>query len=108
MQRAHSPLTGTGRPGASLEYVSSSANRRRASGSPGRRGRPCVGCAVEEDSYAGTSDGFGSLAMGAGHVTKGKRYGDSETELFAGVCGSTPTDVVLTWAKAKKLLHITA
>ena len=48
------------------------------------------------------------VAMGAGHVTKGKTYGDSETELFAGVCGPTPTDVVLTWAKAKKLLHITA
>jgi hypothetical protein len=48
------------------------------------------------------------VAMGAGHVTKGKTYGDSETELLAGVCGPTPTDVVLTWAKAKKLLHITA
>jgi hypothetical protein len=47
------------------------------------------------------------LAMGAGHVTKGEAYGDSETELFAGVCGPTPTDVVLTWAKAKKLLDIT-
>ena len=47
------------------------------------------------------------IAMGAGHVTKGKAYGDSETELFAGICGPTPTDVVMTWAKAKKLLHIT-
>ena len=46
------------------------------------------------------------IAMGAGHVTKGKAYGDSETELFAGVCGRTPTDVVMTWAQAKKLLHI--
>jgi hypothetical protein len=46
------------------------------------------------------------LAMGAGHVTKGKEFGDSETELFAGVCGRTPTDVVMTWARAKKLLHI--
>jgi hypothetical protein len=46
------------------------------------------------------------LAMGAGHVTKGKAYGDSETELIASVCGPTPTDVVLTWAQAKKLLHI--
>jgi hypothetical protein len=46
------------------------------------------------------------IAMGAGHVTKGKAYGDSETELFAGVCGPTPTDVVMTWAAAKKLLHI--
>jgi hypothetical protein len=47
------------------------------------------------------------IAMGAGHVTKGKAYGDSETELFAGVCGPAPTDVVMTWAKARKLLHIT-
>ena len=47
------------------------------------------------------------IAMGAGHVTKGKAYGDSETELFVGICGPTPTDVVMTWAKAKKLLHIT-
>lgn len=46
------------------------------------------------------------LAMGAGHVTRGKKFGDSETELFAGVCGHTPTDVVTTWAKAKRLLHI--
>ena len=47
------------------------------------------------------------IAMGAGHVTRGKAYGDSETELFAGICGPTPTDVVITWAKVKKLLHIT-
>jgi len=46
------------------------------------------------------------IAMGAGRVTKGKAYGDSETELFAGVCGPAPTDAVMTWAKAKKLLHI--
>lgn len=46
------------------------------------------------------------LAMGAGHVTRGKRFGDSETELLAGVCGHTPTDVVMTWARAKRLLHI--
>jgi hypothetical protein len=46
------------------------------------------------------------LAMGAGHVTKGLQYGDSETELLVGVCGPTPTDVVLTWARAKTLLHI--
>jgi hypothetical protein len=46
------------------------------------------------------------IAMGAGHVTKGKTYGDSETELFAGICGPAPTDVVMTWTQAKKLLHI--
>jgi hypothetical protein len=44
--------------------------------------------------------------MGAGHVAKGKAFGDSETQVFAGVCGATPTDVVMTWAKAKKLLHV--
>ncbi len=46
------------------------------------------------------------LALGAGYVAKGKSFGDSETELFAGVCGATPTDVVITWVKVKKLLHI--
>lgn len=60
--------------------------------------------------YASSSSCHGQrheIAMGAGHVTTGKAYGDSETELFAGVCGPTPTDVVMTWAKAKNLLHIT-
>jgi hypothetical protein len=46
------------------------------------------------------------LAMGAGHVARGKRYGDSESELFAGVCGRTPTDVVISWKRAKRLLHV--
>ena len=46
------------------------------------------------------------LAMGAGHVTRGKSFGDSETELFAGICGPTPTDVVFTWTKARQLLHV--
>jgi hypothetical protein len=46
------------------------------------------------------------IVMGAGHVTRGKAYGDSETELFAGVCGALPTDVVLTWARAKRFLHV--
>ena len=46
------------------------------------------------------------IAMGAGHVMRGKAYGDSETELFAGICGPAPTDVVMTWAQAKKRLHI--
>jgi hypothetical protein len=44
--------------------------------------------------------------MGAGHVTKGRAYGDSETELLVGVCGPTPTDRVMSWARAKSLLHI--
>jgi hypothetical protein len=46
------------------------------------------------------------LAMGAGHVARGKAFGDSETELFAGVCGATPTDVVISWARVERLLHI--
>jgi hypothetical protein len=46
------------------------------------------------------------LAMGAGHVTRGKAFGDSETELLVGVCGRTPTDVILTWQRARSLLHV--
>lgn len=71
------------------------------------------GCWGHRDNILGTFSTKGrcggqqsELAMGAGHVTKGKAFGDSETELMAGVCGPTPTDVVFTWAKAKKLLHI--
>jgi hypothetical protein len=73
------------------------------------------GCWGHRDNILGTfsssaicGGGRNELAMGAGHVTKGKAYGDSETELLAGVCGPTPTDAVLTWAKAKSLLHIRA
>jgi hypothetical protein len=69
------------------------------------------GCWGHRDNILGTfTKACGSerheLAMGAGHITRGKQYGDSETELFVGVCGRTPTDVVMTWAKAKRLLHI--
>jgi hypothetical protein len=46
--------------------------------------------------------------MGAGHVTRGKAFGDSETELLVGVCGKAPTDVVMTWHRAKRLLHVKA
>jgi hypothetical protein len=67
------------------------------------------GCWGHRDNILGTfsssSDcGGGSheLAMGAGYTAKSK----SLTELFAGVCGPTPTDVVFTWAKATSLLHI--
>jgi hypothetical protein len=35
-----------------------------------------------------------SLAMGAGYVGSGMKYGDSETELIIGVCGRAPTDVI--------------
>jgi hypothetical protein len=72
-----------------------------------------AGCWGHRDNILGTfsrpsicGGGSSELAMGAGHVTRGKAYGDSEAELFVGVCGPTPTDVVLTWTKAKKLLHI--
>ncbi|HEY2550205.1 MAG TPA: hypothetical protein VGI64_06475 [Streptosporangiaceae bacterium] len=46
------------------------------------------------------------LAMGAGHVRRSKKiHADSETELFVGVCGPQPTGVVLSWARARKLIH---
>jgi hypothetical protein len=70
------------------------------------------GCWGHRDLILGTFNsssecgGQNELAMGAGHVTKGNAYGDSEAELFVGVCGATPTDVVLSWARAKSLLHI--
>lgn len=71
------------------------------------------GCWGHRDNILGTFSTKGrcggqssELAMGAGHLTKGKAFGDSETELMAGVCGHAPTDVVISWAKAKKLLHI--
>jgi hypothetical protein len=44
--------------------------------------------------------------MGAGHAASADGYGESDTELLAGVCGPTPTDAVFTWARAEKLLHI--
>jgi hypothetical protein len=46
------------------------------------------------------------LVLGAGHVRSGKLFGDSETELLVGVCGPVPTDVVITWRKAMRLLHV--
>jgi len=71
------------------------------------------GCWGHRDNILGTfatsrscGGGRAELAMGAGHVTKGKAYGDSETELLVGVCGPTPTDRVLSWARARSLLHI--
>jgi hypothetical protein len=50
--------------------------------------------------------GAGELAMGAGHAMLAGGYGESDTEVIAGVCGPTPTDAVFTWAEAKKLLRI--
>ena len=71
------------------------------------------GCWGHRDNILGTFNSNSmcggernELAMGAGHVTRGKQFGDSEAELFAGVCGRTPTDVVITWARVKRLLHI--
>ena len=46
------------------------------------------------------------LAMGAGYIGSGKKYGDSETEVMVGLCGPTPTDVIFRWTTAKRLLHI--
>jgi hypothetical protein len=67
------------------------------------------GCWGHRDNILGTfsskaacGGGASSLAMGAGYVARL----DSATELFAGVCGHAPTDVVLTWTKAKSLLGI--
>ncbi len=50
--------------------------------------------------------GQAELAMGAGHVLQAGRYGESDTEILAGVCGPAPTDAAFTWAQAKKLLRI--
>jgi hypothetical protein len=72
------------------------------------------GCWGHRDNILGTftsaqacGSGPRELAMGAGHVTSGKAFGDSESELFVGVCGPTPTDVVMSWTRVKALLHIT-
>lgn len=67
------------------------------------------GCWGHRDNILGTfssasacGGGASALGMGAGYAAAS----DSQTELFVGVCGKAPTDVVLTWAKAKKLLGI--
>ena len=57
-------------------------------------------------SYSVCGGSSSELAMGAGHTTVLARYGESDTELLAGVCGPTPTDTVLTWTRAKQLLGI--
>jgi hypothetical protein len=49
---------------------------------------------------------FSDLAMGAGYIGSGKRYGDSETELLVGVCGHAPTDVIFRWTTAVRLLDV--
>lgn len=57
------------------------------------------------DEYVGNKKG--ETVMGAGYLKgKGTKYGDSETELFVGVCGAMPTGAVLTWSKAESLLGI--
>jgi hypothetical protein len=67
------------------------------------------GCWGHRDNILGTfsskttcGGGASALAMGAGYTASS----NSRTELFAGVCGHAPTDVVLTWAKAKSRLGI--
>lgn len=71
------------------------------------------GCWGHRDNILGTfssaricGGGQHELVMGAGHVSRGKAFGDSETELFVGVCGPSPTDVLLTWRRVMRLLHI--
>jgi hypothetical protein len=51
-------------------------------------------------------DGASELVMGAGHAMDAAGYGESDTEVLVGVCGSAPADAVFTWAEAKKLLGI--
>jgi hypothetical protein len=67
------------------------------------------GCWGHRDNILGTfsssaacDGGKHELAMGAGYAKKA----NSQTELFAGICGHDPTDVVLSWAKARRLLHV--
>jgi hypothetical protein len=55
-------------------------------------------------SAANCAGGPFSLAMGAGYVKLGAGIGDSETQLFAGVCGHAPTDVKVTWAAVEKII----
>jgi hypothetical protein len=68
-----------------------------------------AGCWGHRDNILGTfsskatcGGGASALAMGAGYAARH----NSQTELFAGVCGPAPTDVVLTWARATSLLGI--
>jgi hypothetical protein len=51
--------------------------------------------------------GPAELALGTGHAMRAGGYGESDTEVLAGVCGPNPTDAVFTWARAMKLLAIT-
>jgi hypothetical protein len=51
--------------------------------------------------------GQAELAMGAGHAASAAGFGESDTEILAGVCGPAPTDTAFTWAKAEKLLGVT-
>jgi len=62
---------------------------------------------VRYASHARCGGATPGLAMGAGYVGSGKKYGDSETELLVGICGHAPTDVIFWWTTAKRLLNIT-
>ncbi len=59
-------------------------------------------------SFGSSSCGGGQaeLAMGAGHAASAAGFGESDTEIIAGVCGPAPTDAAFTWAKAMKLLEV--
>ena len=75
---------------------------------PPKKSREKLGCmTISLTRCRPGCPGAAEIAMGAGRVAKGKAYGGSETELFAGVCGPAPTEVVIIWAGAEKLLHIT-
>jgi hypothetical protein len=72
-----------------------------------------TGCWGHRDNILGTyasKKACGSseyeTVMGAGYLAHGGADGDSETELFVGICGKAPTDTVFTWTKAKKLLGL--
>lgn len=67
------------------------------------------GCWGHRDNILGTFNSSSICGGAPNELAMGAAYAagtDSETELFAGVCGPAPTDVVLTWAKAKRELHI--
>jgi hypothetical protein len=57
-------------------------------------------------SSASCGGGQAELAMGAGHAASAAGFGESDTEILAGVCGPAPTDTAFTWAKAMKLLDV--
>lgn len=45
--------------------------------------------------------------MGAGYEKTGGSYGDSETQLFVGLCGAQAKGAVATWGKLRVILQVT-